>query len=65
MLKALLEGNPKLFAVLANRAFGKLTQKLEIPEGTGPGKVGTRPGIGGQVKITLDPLPFDPIEVIR
>ncbi len=31
MLKALLNGDPEVFAVLANRAFGKLTQKIEIP----------------------------------
>ena len=31
MLKALLKGNPKVFAVLADRAFGKLTLKAEIP----------------------------------
>ena len=31
MLKALLKGNPKVFAVLADRAFGKLTLKVEIP----------------------------------
>ncbi len=31
MLKALLKGDPKVFAVLANRAFGKLTLKVEIP----------------------------------
>ena len=30
MLKALLKGNPKVFAVLADRAFGKLTLKVEI-----------------------------------
>ena len=32
MLKALLKGNPKVFAVLADRGFGKLSQKLEVPE---------------------------------
>ena len=31
MLKALLKGNPEVFAVLADRAFGKLTLKVEIP----------------------------------
>ena len=31
MLKALLKGDPKIFAVLADRAFGKLTLKVEIP----------------------------------
>ncbi len=31
MLKALLKGDPEVFAVLANRAFGKLTLKVEIP----------------------------------
>ncbi len=31
MLKALLKGDPKVFAVLADRAFGKLTLKVEIP----------------------------------
>ncbi len=31
MLKALLNGDPEVFAVLANLAFGKLTQKIEIP----------------------------------
>ena len=31
MLKALLKGDPKMFAVLADRAYGKLTQKVEIP----------------------------------
>ena len=30
MLKALLKGDPKVFAVLADRAFGKLTLKVEI-----------------------------------
>ena len=30
MLKALLKGNPEVFAVLADRAYGKLTQKVEI-----------------------------------
>ena len=31
MLKALLKGDPQVFAVLADRAFGKLTLKVEIP----------------------------------
>ncbi len=31
MLKALLKGDPEVFAVLADRAYGKLTQKVEIP----------------------------------
>ncbi len=31
MLKALLKGDPKVFEVLADRAYGKLTQKVEIP----------------------------------
>ena len=31
MLKALLKGDPDVFAVLADRAYGKLTQKVEIP----------------------------------
>ncbi len=31
MLKALLKGDPKVFAALADRAYGKLTQKVEIP----------------------------------
>ncbi len=31
ILKALLKGDPKVFAVLADRAFGKLTLKVEIP----------------------------------
>jgi len=31
MLKALLKGDPEVFAVLADRAFGKLSQKVEIP----------------------------------
>ncbi len=31
MLKALLKGDPEVFAVLADRAFGKSTQKIEIP----------------------------------
>ncbi len=31
MFKALLKGDPKVFAVLADRAFGKLTLKVEIP----------------------------------
>ena len=30
MLKALLKGDPKVFAVLADRAYGKLTLKVEI-----------------------------------
>ncbi len=30
MLKALLKGDPEVFAVLADRAFGKLTLKVEI-----------------------------------
>ncbi len=30
MLKALLKGDPKVFVVLADRAFGKLTLKVEI-----------------------------------
>ena len=35
MLKALLKGDPKVFAVLADRGFGKLSQKVEIPEVVG------------------------------
>ena len=31
MLKALLKGDPEVFAVLADRAFGKCSQKVEIP----------------------------------
>ena len=31
MLKALLKGDPEVFVVLADRAFGKLTLKVEIP----------------------------------
>ena len=31
MLKALLKGDPEVFAVLADRAYGKLTQKVETP----------------------------------
>ncbi len=31
MLKALLKGDPEVFAVLADRAYGKLTLKVEIP----------------------------------
>jgi len=31
MRKALLKGDPEVFAVLADRAFGKLSQKVEIP----------------------------------
>ena len=31
MLKALLKGDPEVFAVLADRAYGKLTLKAEIP----------------------------------
>ncbi len=31
MLKALLKGDPKVFAVLADRAYGKLTLTAEIP----------------------------------
>ena len=31
ILKALLKGDPEVFAVLADRAYGKLTQKVEIP----------------------------------
>ena len=31
MLKALLKGDPGVFTVLADRAFGKLTLKVEIP----------------------------------
>lgn len=31
MLKVLLKGDPKVFAVLADRAFGKLSQQVEIP----------------------------------
>ncbi len=31
MLKALLKGDPEVFAVLADRAYGKLTRKVEIP----------------------------------
>ena len=31
MLKTLLKGDPEVFAVLADRAYGKLTQKVEIP----------------------------------
>ena len=31
MLKALLKGDPEVFAVLADRAFGKLSQRVEIP----------------------------------
>ena len=31
MLKALLKGDPEVFAVLADRAYGNLTQKVEIP----------------------------------
>ncbi len=31
MLKALLKGDPEVFTVLADRAYGKLTQKVEIP----------------------------------
>ena len=32
MLKALKRGNPKVFTVLADRGFGKLSQKAEVPE---------------------------------
>jgi len=35
MLKALLKGDPKVFAVLADRGFGKLSQKVEVPEVVG------------------------------
>ncbi len=35
MLKALKRGNPKVFAVLADRGFGKLSQKAEVPEVVG------------------------------
>ncbi len=31
MLKVLLKGDPKVFAVLADCAFGKLSQQVEIP----------------------------------
>ena len=31
MLKALLKGDPEVFAVLADRAFGKCSQRVEIP----------------------------------
>ena len=31
MLKTLLKGDPEVFAVLADRAFGKCSQKVEIP----------------------------------
>ena len=31
MLKVLLKGDPEVFAVLADRAYGKLTRKVEIP----------------------------------
>ncbi len=31
MLKALLKGDPEVFAVLADRAYGKLTLTAEIP----------------------------------
>ena len=36
MLKALKKGNPKVFAVLADRAFGKLAQAVAV-EGAGGG----------------------------
>lgn len=36
MLKALKKGNPKVYTALADRAFGKLTEKVE---NTGPLKV--------------------------
>ncbi len=31
MLKALKKGNPKVFKELAERGFGKVTQRVEIP----------------------------------
>ena len=31
MLKALLKGDPEVFAVLADRAFGKCSQRVENP----------------------------------
>ena len=31
MLKALKKGNPKVFKELADRGFGKLSQKVELP----------------------------------
>ncbi len=31
MLKALLKGDPEVFAALADRAFGKCSQRVEIP----------------------------------
>lgn len=31
MLKALKKGNPKVFVALAERGFGKLTQRVEVP----------------------------------
>ena len=31
MLKALLKGDPEVFAVLADRVFGKCSQRVEIP----------------------------------
>ncbi len=31
MLKALKKGNPKVFRELAERGFGKVTQRVEIP----------------------------------
>jgi len=36
MLKALKKGNPKVYSALADRAYGKLTEKVE---NTGPLKV--------------------------
>ena len=33
MLKALKKGNPKVYTALADRAFGKLTEKVEVVSG--------------------------------
>jgi hypothetical protein len=34
MLRALLKGNPRVFAVLADRAYGRVKQQIEVDDGS-------------------------------